>query len=154
MKVSNKIHSGRVPVTIKCATRCANVFVFPVPAPAMTSSGPKNPVAPAPERPYSTAARWATFRSCKYVGQSMSSVTLKSACSSFVLIDLGVTIVQLNYRATQIIYDAPPASRTWLPQNLCNVQYTAIDSSCRVARISLIASRTSRSSATDIWPAR
>jgi hypothetical protein len=39
-KVSSINDSGSAPFTSRCATRCASVPVFPVPAPAITSSGP------------------------------------------------------------------------------------------------------------------
>jgi hypothetical protein len=59
-----------VPVRIKWATRCASVFVFPVPAPAMMRSGPEMGAPAIFETPYSTAARWAPFKSRRYVGRS------------------------------------------------------------------------------------
>ena len=51
-KVRTRIRRGSAPSTIRCATRCASVPVFPDPAPAMTSSG---------STPCSTAARCASF---------------------------------------------------------------------------------------------
>ena len=38
--VSSRMRSGATPFSTRCATRCASVFVLPVPAPAMMSSGP------------------------------------------------------------------------------------------------------------------
>jgi hypothetical protein len=57
VKVSSRIRSGRVLVTIRCATRCASVLVFPVPAPAMIRSGPEISAPETSETPYSTADR-------------------------------------------------------------------------------------------------
>ena len=37
--VIKRIRRGSAPLTIKCATRWASVFVFPEPAPAITRSG-------------------------------------------------------------------------------------------------------------------
>src|SRR4051794_2110032 len=37
--VISRIRRGSAPWTIRCATRCARVLVFPDPAPAMTSRG-------------------------------------------------------------------------------------------------------------------
>ena len=39
LKVSSSIRPGLIPPAIRHATRCASVLVFPVPAPAMISSG-------------------------------------------------------------------------------------------------------------------
>ena len=39
-KVINRMRRGSAPARIRWATRCASVLVLPVPAPAMTSSGP------------------------------------------------------------------------------------------------------------------
>jgi hypothetical protein len=39
-KVSSMIRRGSTLLTIRCATRCASVFVFPEPAPAIIKSGP------------------------------------------------------------------------------------------------------------------
>jgi len=40
VKVARTIRSGGTPVSINRATRCVSVLVFPLPAPAITSSGP------------------------------------------------------------------------------------------------------------------
>jgi hypothetical protein len=52
VNVSNKIRPGATPRWIRWATRWASVFVLPVPAPAMISSGSSPAVA---------AARWASL---------------------------------------------------------------------------------------------
>src|SRR6185295_12226814 len=44
-KVSSRMRSGAAPASSRCATRCASVFVLPVPAPARISSGPSPNVA-------------------------------------------------------------------------------------------------------------
>ena len=54
--VIRSIRRGSAPFTIRCATRCARVFVFPEPAPAMTRSGAPGVVFLS-SRPYSTARR-------------------------------------------------------------------------------------------------
>ena len=41
VKVRSRMRSGFAPDSTRCATRCASVFVLPVPAPAMISSGPE-----------------------------------------------------------------------------------------------------------------
>lgn len=41
VKVRSKMRSGRAPDSTRCATRCASVFVLPVPAPAIISNGPE-----------------------------------------------------------------------------------------------------------------
>ena len=38
-KVSSRMRRGSMPLTMRCATRCAKVLVLPEPAPAMISSG-------------------------------------------------------------------------------------------------------------------
>ena len=40
VNVRSRMRRASAPRTIKCATRCAGVFVLPVPAPAMIRSGP------------------------------------------------------------------------------------------------------------------
>src|SRR5947209_2352676 len=53
VNVSSRIREGLTPLAIRYATRWASVLVFPVPAPAMISSGPF---------PNEAAASWAGLR--------------------------------------------------------------------------------------------
>src|SRR6185503_19000107 len=51
-KVRSRMRCGLAPPSTRCATRCASVFVLPVPAPARISSAPS---------PWHAAARCAAF---------------------------------------------------------------------------------------------
>jgi hypothetical protein len=64
VNVNSRIRCGSTPVTTRCATRWARVFVFPEPAPAITRSG-EGFVADAQSMPCSTARRCSLFRSVK-----------------------------------------------------------------------------------------
>ena len=59
-KVISRIRRGSIPLTIRFATRCARVLVFPDPAPAMTRSGAAISRRP-PATPCSTARRCSAF---------------------------------------------------------------------------------------------
>ena len=60
-KVSSRMRPGSAPLTVKCATQCAKVWVLPEPAPAMTSNGPAM-FAPFVATPCSTARRCSGFK--------------------------------------------------------------------------------------------
>ena len=66
-KVSSKMDSGGAPCATRWAMRCTRVLVLPLPAPAMTRSGPS---------PWVTAARWAGFRTAR---MSAFSVWIRSS---------------------------------------------------------------------------
>ncbi len=73
LKVNSRMRAGSMPESTRWATRCASVPVLPVPAPAITSSGPDS------NRPVSPGAPQAAASRCRGLSRASHGASLTAA---------------------------------------------------------------------------